>query len=145
MTTGMNEWDIFSSTYCKHRAEKLTILYPTYIYMAPASNLICDIGVLDWSLSWRLLTPFKHVQGLLLKPKCHSMSPHTVWKLRVHYDIHKRPPPVPILSQSNLVHVPPSHFLKIHFHIIPHLCLGLASGLLPSCITQIIFGEEYKS
>jgi len=38
--------------------------------------------------------------------------------------------PYPEPEQSNPC--PPSHFLKIHFNIIPHLCLGLPSGLLPS-------------
>ena len=67
---------------------------------------------------------------------------------------------------------PPSHFLKIHLNIIPHLYLGLPSGLFPSgfptktrhtpllspipvtcpahlillyLITQTMLGEEYKS
>ena len=37
---------------------------------------------------------------------------------KVHYCTHKFPPPVPILGQPNLVHIPTSHFLEIHPNII---------------------------
>jgi hypothetical protein len=55
-----------------------------------------------------------------------------LWNPKVQYRIHNRSPLVLILSQTNPVHITPSHLYKIHPNIIHLLRLGLPSGLFPS-------------
>jgi len=57
---------------------------------------------------------------------------HILYNPKVYYRIHKSPPPVPIMSHINQVHVTHSHFLKNHFNIILSSKLGFSKLLFPS-------------
>ena len=98
--------------------------------------------------------------------------PRILWNQKVHYRIHNSPPPVPILSQINPVHVPhPTSWRSILILYI-YIRLCLPSGLFPSrfptktmyasplspiratcpanlilldSVTRLIFGDEYRS
>ena len=96
--------------------------------------------------------------------------PHILWNMKVHYRIHKCPPPVPIVSQLHPVHTSYPTSWRPFFILSSHLRLGLPSSLFPSgfytktlytpllapiratcpahlldLIIRTILGEEYRS
>jgi hypothetical protein len=69
-----------------------------------------------------------------------ASSSDILWNPKVHHRISKSPPLVHILSEINAVHTTPTYYSKIYFNIIPHLGLGLPSGLFPSGFpTKIVY------
>ena len=119
----------------------------------------------------KILTPRNRV--LLEKLTGHKpvkKLPLLLRNSKVHYSIHNRPPPLPVLSQISTVHFSSSHFLKTPFNVSfssrPVFSKGSFSGIptitlyvyllslvlatypahliLLYLITRIIYGEEYR-
>jgi hypothetical protein len=69
-----------------------------------------------------------------------------LWNRKVHYPIHKSPPPVPVLNQIDPVHAPhPTSWTSILI-LSCNLRLGIPSGLLTSGFpTKAMYEIIYKS
>jgi hypothetical protein len=70
-------------------------------------------------ISTTKLTPWK--QSPSWEADSHSASqeiPCFLWNPKLHYRVHKNQPPVPILSQMNIIYTPKTYFSKIHFNIV---------------------------
>jgi hypothetical protein len=60
-------------------------------------------------------------------------TPFIWWNPKVPYFIHKSLPPIPILSQTDPVRAPTSHFLKIYLNPLLSLTLWSARNLNVPC------------
>ena len=126
-------------------------------------------------VAWNMLLTYSMVQSPSWEANWFAASqeiPRISRNPKVPYRTHKRPPPVCILGQPNPVHIPTSHLLNIHPHIIhpstprspqwsPSLRFPHQDPIHPSLLThtchmpipshstrfiiRTLLGEEYKS
>ena len=78
------------------------------------SNALSETGEHTYLLTACSRVLLEKLTGFAANQEIHRI----LWNPKVHYHTHKRPPPVPILSQLHPVPTTPSHFLKIHLNII---------------------------
>jgi hypothetical protein len=89
-----------------------------------------------FSLLWSNLIT---TNSMVLSPssEVHSSSAtqeicHNLWNLMVYCSVHKKLPPVPVISQINPVHTLHPISISPNLTLSSHLCLGLPSGPFPS-------------
>ena len=83
----------------------------------------------EW-ITYLFITPYSMEQRPSWEANRFWASQEILWNPKVHYHIHKCPPPVPILSQTNPAHAHPISWRFI-FILYSHLRLGLPSGSFP--------------
>ena len=113
----------------------LNVKFRRYLYCRTGRGVLIlvkmAVRLRDYLLTY-LITPWSRVLLEKLTGSAASQEiPRLLWNPKVHYRIHKCPPPVPILSQIHPVSTPPNSWRSILI-LSFHLRLGLPNVLFPS-------------